>query len=257
MESNRSHAEAACPGEEDQRAGRRLRLPAWRPWSGRPQAGDLLCVAAIALSALYSAAMIPLTPLLIATRPVKLEMLAGSNASVVASAAFTAVRGGPHPALLVAAALPAMMRSDWIMWWAGRRWGHRMVEILDRRRRGRRLGSSLRNGRGKWFAVPLVALAAFMPGGTQAPIYATAGWLRLPLLPFLIADAIGTAVWVSLLAMSGFMLGPNGVSMAHLVAHYALVAISVPVITAIAPHAWRAWRASSATAAGTRRLSPE
>ena len=259
MEPNRPHTEAACPGEEGQRTGRRFSLPAWRPWCGRPQARDLLCVAAIALSALYSAAMIPMTPLLIATHPVKLEMLAGSNASVVAAAAFTDVHGGPHPALLVAAALPAMMRSDWIMWWAGRRWGHRIVEILDRHRSGR-LGSRLRDGRGKWFAVPVVALAAFMPGGTQAPIYATAGWLGLPLLPFLVADAIGTAVWVSLLAMSGYMLGPNGVSMAHLVAHYALLAISVPIVTAIAPHAWRAWRAwrpSPAAAAGGRRLSPE
>lgn len=235
---------------------RLLRTPAWRPWCGRPQIQDLLCAAAIALSALYSAAMIPMTPLLIATHPVTLEMLAGSNASVVAAGAFSDVRGTPHPALLVVAALPAMMRSDWIMWWAGRRWGHRVIDKLDRRRGGR-LGSRLRNGRGKWFAAPLVALGAFMPGGTQSPLYAMAGWLGLPLYAFLLADVIGTAAWVALLTMSGYLLGPNGVSLAHLVAHYALLAICVPVVTAIVPHAWRAWRSSPATAAGTQRLSPE
>src|SRR5262249_8140239 len=100
-------------------ARRGIGWPGWRPWHRPARGRDRLCVTAIAVSVIYAAAMIPLTPVLIATHPVLLEMLAGSNASVVAAGAFSDVNNVP-PAIVVAAAVPAMMRSDWLMWWAGR-----------------------------------------------------------------------------------------------------------------------------------------
>lgn len=229
------HAQAAAPGSGQQR---------WRPWHGRARARDVLCVTAIAASILYSAAMIPLTPMLISSHPLLLEMLAGSNASVLAGGAFGEVHGTP-PVVVIAAALPAMMRSDWILWWAGRLWGHRIVDRLGRHHPRVRLAEQ----GGTRFAAPLVALAAFLPGGTQSPLYAAAGWLGLPLPLFLLADAIGTTLWVSLLTAFGYLLGQDGVRMAALVSHYALAAICVPVLTAIAPHLWRAWRRRSRAAA--------
>src|SRR5262249_20133267 len=158
-------------------------------------------------------AMIPLTPMLIATHPVLLEMLAGSNASVVAAGAFSDVNN-LQPAIIVAAALPAMMRSDWLMWWAGRLWGHRFVERLGRHSPRAAARACLAERRGSRFAAPLVAASAFLPGGTQAPLYAAAGWLGLPLLSFLIADAVGTTAWVTLLTALGDLLGHDGVAMA-------------------------------------------
>ncbi|MBO0773855.1 MAG: hypothetical protein J2P35_20580, partial [Actinobacteria bacterium] len=94
---------------------------------------------------------------------------------------------------------------------------------------------------------------AFLPGGTQTPVYAAAGWLGLPLFPFLIADAIGTTAWVTVLTVLGYLLGGNGVAMAGLVSRYALLAVCLPVLTMVAPHAWRAWRQR---AAGTRAGAP-
>ena len=216
----------------------------WRPWHGQPRARDVLCVAAIAASALYSAAMIPLTPMLIDSHPLLLELLAGSSTSVLAGGAFAEVHGTP-PAVVVAAALPAMMRSDWILWWAGRLWGKRIVDRLGRHHPR----VSLAERRGTRFAVPLVAMAAFLPGGTQSPLYAAAGWLGVPLPLFVLADAIGTTVWVSLLTAFGYLLGQDGVRMAGLVSHYALAAICVPVLIAAAPHLWRAWRRRTGPAA--------
>ncbi len=216
----------------------------WRPWHGQARPRDVLCVTAIAASILYSAAMIPLTPMLISSHPLLLEMLAGSNASVLAGGAFAEVHGMP-PVVVVAAALPAMMRSDWILWWAGRLWGRRIVDRLGRHHPR----VTLAERHGTRFAAPLVALAAFLPGGTQSPLYAAAGWLGLPLPLFLLADAIGTTLWVSLLTAFGYLLGQDGVRMAALVSHYALAAICVPVLTAIAPHLWRAWRRRSRASA--------
>src|SRR5262249_44832098 len=96
--------------------------------------------------------------------------------------------------------------------------------------------------RGSRFAAPLVAASAFLPGGTQAPLYAAAGWLGLPLLSFLIADAVGTTAWVTLLTALGDLLGHDGVAMAGLVSRYSFLAICLPALPRITPHAWRAWR---------------
>jgi membrane-associated protein len=209
----------------------------WRPWHGRPRARDLLCLTAIVASMVYSVAMIPLTPLLIASHPLLLEMVAGSNTSVLAGGAFAEVHGTP-PVVVVAAALPAMMRSDWILWWAGRLWGQRIVERLGRHNPRIMLAARRRSR----LAAPLVALAAFLPAGTQSPLYAAAGWLGLPLPLFLLADAVGTAVWVSLLTALGYLLGRDGVVMAGLISRYALAAICASILAAAAPYAWRAWR---------------
>jgi hypothetical protein len=51
-----------------------------------PRVRDQLCLAGIALSGLYALAMISLTPALIATRPVLLELLSGSASSIMAGA---------------------------------------------------------------------------------------------------------------------------------------------------------------------------
>jgi membrane-associated protein len=226
----------AAPGPP---AGGQLR---WRPWHGRARARDVLCVTALAASVLYSAAMIPLTPMLIASHPLLLELLAGTDTSVLAGGSFGEVHGTP-PAVVVAAALPAMMRSDWILWWAGRLWGQRLVERLG----GHRI--SLAGRRGTRFTAPVVALAAFLPGGTQTPLYAAVGWLGMPLPVFLLADVIGTALWVSLLTAFGYLLGGNGVHLAQLVSHYALAAICVPILAAAAFRLWRGWRRRTRAAA--------
>src|SRR5215472_6094485 len=189
-------AGCAAPGDS-----RGIGVPGWRPWHGRARVRDALCVAAIALGAGYQIVVIVLTPLLIASHPVLLETIAGSNASVVAGGAFAEVKHN----------LP--------------------------------LG--------------LVMVAGFLPGGFQVPIYLAAGWMGLPLARFLIADLIGTAGWAALLATLGYLLGSDGVAMAGLVARYALLAICLPALISIAPHAWRAWRSSRAAASGVAEdLSP-
>jgi membrane protein DedA with SNARE-associated domain len=234
--------------------------PGRRGGGGRWGARDLLCAAAIVMSAIYALAVIPLTPMLIATHPVLLELLTGSTSSIVAAGAFSEVDSKLQLAVVVAAALPGMMRFDWVFWWAGRLWGHRIVDRLSRRSPRAQALVSAAERRGIRFAGPLVAVSVFLPGGIPAPVYAAAGWVGLPLLPFLIADAIGTAAWVSLLATFGYLLGRNGVNLADLVSRYAVVTICVLAVAAIAPNAWHAWRDRARPAAAPAPLtaaSPE
>jgi membrane protein DedA with SNARE-associated domain len=217
----------------------------WRPWAGRPRAADLICFAGIVLSIGYGFAAIPLTPELIASHPVLLEMLTGSTASVVAAGAFSDIDSKLQLGVVIAAALPGLMMFDPLYWWAGRRWGDRAVEWLGHRN-GRAAALVRRAGqRGSRFAGPLVLLSAFVPGIPAPLIYAAAGWAGLGLVPFLVCDAIGSLAWAALLAGLGYQLGPSGVTAANLASRYALVATIALLVIAVAPHAWhvrRTWR---------------
>src|SRR6266568_3989477 len=130
----------------------------WRPWHGRPRARDLLCLAGIAFSGLYGLAMIPLTPGLIATRPVLLELLSGSTTSIVAAGAFAHIASKLQLTVVIAAGLPGSMKFDLLFWWAGVLWGHRIVELLARHSRHAAAFARQAEQRGSGFAATGVLL---------------------------------------------------------------------------------------------------
>jgi membrane-associated protein len=232
-------------------AGRAVR---WRPWLGRPRPADLLCFAGIVLSGGYGLATIPLTPILIASHPVLLEALSGSTPAIVAAGAFADIDSKLQMTMVVAAALPGLMKFDVIYWWAGVLWGHRCLEWLGQHSsRAAAIARRAEQGGARW-AGPVVLLSAFLPGTPAPLIYAAAGWMRLRLLPFLICDLIGSLAWAALLAGLGYELGPRGVHAANLISRYALLATIALLVMALAPHAWqlrRAHRRRAEEAAGS------
>ncbi len=233
-------------------AGRK-RSRGWRPWHGKRRTRDVLCLVAIAVSGVYAVASIPLTPALISSHPVLLELLTGSTSSIMSAGAYSDVESKLQLTLVVVAALPGIMRFDWVFWWAGRLWGHRIVERLGQHSPRMTRLAVLAESRGRRWAGPLVALAAFLPNGASTAVYAGAGWAGLPLLAFVLWDTLGSAAWISVVAFGGYLLGSDGVTLAGLVARYAAVTIAVLVVTFIAPqawHSWREWRAGRAARGG-------
>jgi membrane-associated protein len=216
--------------------------PGWRPWAGRARARDVICLAGIVFSGLYSLAMIPLTPSLIASRPVLLELLSGSTSSVVAAGAFAEVQSKLELGVVVAAAIPGMMKFDLLFWWAGVLWGHRIITMLARRSRHAAAFARRAEGHSPRVAGAAVLLSAFLPVPTPL-IYAAAGWAGLGLVPFVICDIIGTAAWSACLGLLGLVLGRDGVTAASLVSKYALATIAVLAAAAVLPHAWQLARA--------------
>jgi len=101
-----------------------------------------------------------------------------------------------------------------------------------------------------------VALAAFLPSGASTAVYAAAGWAGLPLLAFVLWDTLGSAAWISVVAIGGYLLGGTGVTLAGLVSRYATVTICVLVVLLIAPQAWHTWREWRASKAAARRALP-
>src|SRR5499427_4503789 len=226
-----------------------------RPWHGRPRTSDVLCALAIVVSGVYAVATIPLVPALIASHPVLLELLTGSTSSIMAAGAYSGAQSKLQLALVVVAALPGIMRFDWVFWWAGRLWGHRIVERLGHSSPRMARLAGIAEARGRRWAGPLVALAAFLPSGASTAVYAAAGWAGLPLLAFVLWDTLGSAAWVSVVAVGGYLLGSDGVTLAGLVSRYAMVTICVLVVLFIAPQAWRSWREwRAAKAAATRGM---
>jgi membrane-associated protein len=234
--------QAPGPPGQAQGSGPMARLASWVPWHGRPRTRDVLCVIAIAVSAVYAVAVIPLTPALISTHPVLLELLTGSNSSIVAAGAYADVDSKLQLFVVVAAALPGMMRFDWVFWWAGRLWGHSIVEQLGHHSPRSAALASFVETRGRRFAGPLVTLAAFLPSGASTAVYAAAGWAGLPLIPFLLFDLLGSAAWTALLATGGYLLGSEGVTLATLASRYAFATICLLVAAMITPPLWHSWR---------------
>jgi len=226
----------------------------WRPWAGRPRARDIACLAGLVLSSVYGLAMIPLTPSLIASRPVLLEVLSGSTPSIVAAGAFSNVDSKLQVTVVVAAALAGLVKFDLLFWWAGRLWGHGAMHWLGEHN-GRAVAlARMAERRGARFAGIAVLLSGILPGVPAPLVYAAAGWVGLGLLPFLVFDLIGSAAWAALLAGLGYELGPDGVAAANVVSHYALLAIVAALIVAAAPHAWHVVRARRARSARVRAV---
>jgi len=222
------------------RLGSSLASVRW-PWHGKPRIPDMVCGLGILVSVLYSLAMTALTPSLIASHPMLLDMLSGSSSAVMAAGSFAAVQVNLPLAVVMVVALPGMLKFDWVFWWAGRLWGLQLAERLGNRSPRGSAVVAIAERKGIWFVRSAVLLSPFLPlpGGLA---YAVAGWAELPLIPFLILDAAGRASSAALLGACGYLLGPWGVALADLIARYAAATLGLVAVIALTPRVWRAWR---------------
>ncbi len=204
-------AAAAAPGQADPQGDPRL------PWQGKPRTADILCWLGIVLSGLFYWALLPLRVSLVGTHPVVAELLNGGTESIISAAAFARAGDGTLT-VVVLAAIPGLMKSDALYWWAGRLWGERFIMALPGSRRvARHLARAQRAGRK--FTWPAVVVSSFLPI-PRAIIYAVAGWAGMRLVTFLILDLIGSLLWIGLLAGLGYTLGHDAVVAAHAISRY-------------------------------------
>jgi membrane protein DedA with SNARE-associated domain len=206
------------------------------PWEGRPERADILCWLGIVVSGLYRLAMIPLKPVLI-VHPLLMELADGSMTAMVTAGAYARIGKLPLLVALIAA-IPGSMIFDPLYWWAGHRWGRRVIEIFAGR--GARSRRNVDRAE-RWFhrfGWPAVILAYFLPV-PSAIIYAFAGWSRMRLLTFLILDLIGTLLWIGLFVALGYSIGKSAVDVAQEISHYALWITIGLIVVIVAPQMWR------------------
>src|SRR4051794_16150858 len=227
-----AYAEMEVPNPDGETGGHdapRGRLPL--PWDGRMERADRIIVAGIALSGIYSLALLPLFPVLGSTHPALLELVRGSPASIVNMGARARI-GEASFLLAVVLAVPTVMMFDWLFWWAGRRWGEGVFVWLlggDTPRTRRRLA------RVRWlerrFGPFAVVLADILPI-PSALVYAAVGDGGMRLWVFLVLDVMGTLLWTGLLATLGYELGRGAVDVTNAISHYSLW-ITLALVAAI------------------------
>ncbi len=204
-------AAAAAPGKADPQDDPRL------PWHGKPRAADILCWLGIALSGLFYWVLLPLRVSLAGTHPVVAELLNGGTESIISAAAFARAGHGTL-AVVVLAAIPGLMKSDALYWWAGRLWGERIIMVLPGSRRAAKHMARVQRA-GPKFTWPAVVVSSFLPI-PRAIIYVIAGWAGMRLVVFLILDLIGALLWAGLLAGLGYTLGHHAVVAAMTISRY-------------------------------------
>ncbi len=211
------------------------------PWAGKAERADRVILAGLVASGVYALVLLPLTPALIGTHPLTLEIVRGSMTSVITMGAL-ARTGHASLSVAVLAAIPALIMFDWVFWLAGRRWGHRAVTMFlgrgtKRERQIRRLEGVMRR------LGPAAVLFGYLLPLPTALIDAAAGWVGMRLRTFLILDVLGALLWTALLAGLGYAVGQPAVDVAHMVGRYALWA-TLAVIAIIVAKQTRAARAT-------------
>jgi membrane protein DedA with SNARE-associated domain len=190
---------------------------------------------AITLSGLYLLVLIPLTPSLVGSHPVLLELLKGSMSAMITMGAMSRI-GDASIVVAVLAAIPGLMLFDWIYWWAGRRWGRNAIDLFvgnhpKAAARTARLERIIR--RFGWLAI---VIAYFQPV-PNILIYAAAGWTRMKLRTFLLLDLIGCLLWIALCVGLGYAIGQRAVDVAKAVSRYALY-VTIGLVVLVFVRQW-------------------
>ena len=201
---------------------------------------DVLCIGPIVAHSIYYYVGLPLNAILLGTQPVLLSALRGSIAAMVASGGFVRVGRAPL-ALALAAPVPISMFSDPFYFWAGRRYGRRVLDYLGRndprwRRRIAR-GEQLF----KRYGVGAIILAPFLPAPSSL-FYLAAGEAGMPFIVFILADLLGTLMFIGTVVALGFVIGQPAVTVAEAISRYALWIVIGTVVLVFAWSFWTAWR---------------
>ena len=200
-----------------------MALPRYRTSQRRHRA---ICLAALALQALYSFALVPAVPSLMGRDPVLLEALRSSTAAMVAAGVFARV-GQASLALALLAPIPTLLMTGPFLWWAGRLWGPLAAKYLAGRgqRAKRRTDRAVRllERNDSWAVV-----FAYLLPVPSALIYAAAGWTGMSLRRFLLLDLAGTLLWVALIVGLGYAIGRDAVNVAHAITNYGALRTRLP-----------------------------
>ena len=223
-----SEAEAEAEAEAEQRSTGRLRR--WQ---------DVLIIGPIVLNTIYYYAGLPLNALLIGTHPVLLEFVRGSTLSVVAAGGFARVGKAFLPAVVLAPVLISMW-TDPCYFYAGRRYGRRIIEFYERNdpRWRKRIARGERFFRR--FGLWTIVVAPFLPGGAVL-LYIAAGEAGMPFVLFILADLLGNLLFIGMLVALGWIVGKPAVDVAQTISHYALWSIIATFAVVIVYSIWSSW----------------
>lgn len=207
---------------------------AWRdamPWDHPMSRGDKILVFSTLGVLLVMMATMPIRPFLLASHPIALSAVTGSLSAIGAGSAFARIGQG-ELWLVIAAGVFGMIKFDWLFWLAGRRWGTKIIEMFAPGDFAKRFVARVQS----WpsWAMPLVLIAAALPGIPAPAVFALAGLGGVGLVRFLVFDAIGAALIAGLVAGLGYGIGQHAVDVVLMIDDYALwIALGLVVLVSV------------------------
>lgn len=130
---------------------------------------------------------------------------------------------------MVAVGLGGILAGDSVIFWAGRRFGHRVADFRPLRRIITPEKLELVEKKVRTRGNVVVMFARFLPG-LRAPTYFTVGHARLPYWKFLLFDGAAALVSAPLWVCVGFWFGSDleeAARVASQFSHYILLAVAV------------------------------
>jgi membrane protein DedA with SNARE-associated domain len=201
---------------------------------------DVLCLTPIIAKAIYFYAGIPLGLALQFTRPLVAELVRGSTISLIIAGSFAAGGRLPLWAVLLAP-VPYTMLTDPFYYWAGRRYGRRLVGYLETYdRRWHRRATRAERFFARW-GLWSILFAYYLPVPNDL-LYFGAGDARINFSRFLVTDFIGTLLYIGLWVSLGYVVGKPAENFADAVGQYSgRIAIGLVVIIVVfsVTSAWR------------------
>jgi membrane-associated protein len=196
---------------------------------------DAACIGGIVAGIVLSYVTLAATPSLLRHHAVLLELVAGSIASMVTGGALARV-GQASLAVVILAPLATIAIYDVFYWWAGHRFGNRVLAPWTRTQRARRRLARAERLVARWGAVALV-LEYYLPVPNSV-VQVLTGISGMSLRVFLLADIAGSLLWEGLIIGLGYAIGRPAVRVATAISHDALLAtlglVGVVIVVAAA-----------------------
>lgn len=210
-----------------------------KPWQGKAARLDkVLLVIIIGVPLIYMGLM-PFRPWMLVNAPVLQEFINGAKTAIVAAAAYARV--GEIPLwLVVFAGFFGMAKLDWAFWLAGRRWGDGILRLFAQNERQVKRIEKLKQIPA--WALFLMTVIARCPGIPGTLVYLAAGWTRMRLSLFLIADLLGCLIFTLIWTTLGYQMGEAAVDILKVVDKYALWLTLAIIVGIFVMSFYKEWR---------------
>ena len=233
----RAHSEPGEVPPPDEKTSREWWDDPRMPWTGQPGRKDLWCWACIAFLGVYGLATLPLRTWLLGLNTYALAAFSGSNIAMVDIGA--GLRVGDEPWWWVGLLTGALttIKFDWIFWWAGRLWGHGIIEVVAGRSKFAARTAAGAEKLAQKFGGPAVFLIYFIPFFPSAVVYAFVGDVGMRLRKFLLIDFAGALAYRGIWMYAGYEIGAPAKDFVKTLARYSsyltYAAIAIVVVVSV------------------------
>lgn len=207
------------------------------PWGGEATAEDKRAWWAIIALGLYGIAMMPLRPIILGMSTYALATITGSAIAMVDIGAGIALGVESTWWLWLVIASLSIIKFDWIFWWAGKLWGHAMIEMIAGRSRWAARTARHAEALARRYGIAAVFIVGLIPFLPASVVYAFVGSAGMRLRTFLIVDLLSALVNRSIWMFLGYQIGDPAKRLVDLIDKYswyiALAILAVIIIKSI------------------------